>query len=130
MSGEWIVCITFVATSGLLVGLGIPLLKDLVPPNWIYGFRTSRTLRDPRAWYLANRVCGYWCIATGLLTAAVSIGTCVAGLTLPASAFLPVAALLTGVIAVVIHGEIASRQAGREDSVASQFGPQDSTSRR
>ena len=42
----------------LMIALGIPLMQDRIRPNPFYGVRTPRTLRDPDAWYRANRVCG------------------------------------------------------------------------
>src|SRR5688572_13826064 len=50
----------------LYIILGVPLALGKIPPNWGYGFRTPRTLSDPRIWYEANRVSGYDLIAAGV----------------------------------------------------------------
>jgi uncharacterized membrane protein len=108
-SDQIFLLVLFLMVSALLIGFGIPLAAGWVPPNSLYGFRTKQTLGDPSAWYPANRVCGRWCIVAGLVTAGVAVGTHTADLTLPTSAFLTIAALMAGVVAMVIHGAIASR---------------------
>jgi uncharacterized membrane protein len=42
----------------VLLVLSIPLALQLVPPNRVYGFRTPKTLSNPRIWYEANRLFG------------------------------------------------------------------------
>ena len=42
----------------VVVASSIPMILGKVPPNWIYGFRTPRTLSSPEVWYPANRVAG------------------------------------------------------------------------
>ena len=53
------------ACQGLLfIILGIPLSLDKIAPNGFYGFRTSKTLSDPKIWYAVNRIAGIdLCIA-------------------------------------------------------------------
>lgn len=71
---------TFAATGlYVLVGLvfallGTPLALRRVPPNWVYGFRTARTMRDPDVWYAANRIAGIDLVLCGLAFAGVAIG--------------------------------------------------------
>ena len=102
----------FVIQSAVFIGLGIPLAAGRVAPNSLYGFRTPRTLTDAGAWYAANRVCGWWCIATGGLTLLVTVIAVLSGIKPPTSVYLTIAVLLAGVLAMVIHGAIASRRAG------------------
>jgi uncharacterized membrane protein len=45
-------------TGLLFVGLSIPLICGRIPPNRFYGFRTPKTLSDPKIWYEANRIMG------------------------------------------------------------------------
>lgn len=45
------------AGIGLIVA-GYPLMTRRVPPNYWYGFRVPKTLRDPYVWYEANHVAG------------------------------------------------------------------------
>ena len=59
------------AVIGLLfVVLGIPLKQGRIPPNYFYGFRTPRTLRDEKVWYPANRVLGIDMIRGGVVIVA------------------------------------------------------------
>ena len=101
----------FVIQSVVFIGLGIPLAAGRVAPNSLYGFRTPRTLSDAAAWYAANRVCGWWCIATGLATLLVTAFAASTGIKPPASVYLTIATLLAGVLGMVVHGLVASRGA-------------------
>ncbi len=69
---ESVILLAYMATSGIVVLLGIPLYFRKVPPNRFYGFRTGRTLSDPQVWYEVNRVTGGWMVITGAATAAVA----------------------------------------------------------
>ena len=51
-----------------VIGLCIPMVLAMVPPNAFYGFRTPRTLSSPRIWYAANRVSGWFLIVASALT--------------------------------------------------------------
>lgn len=48
----------FAAVGIMFVALSIPLIQERVPPNRVYGFRTRKTLSDPKIWYAANRASG------------------------------------------------------------------------
>jgi uncharacterized membrane protein len=102
----------FVVQSVVFIGLGIPLAAGRVVPNSLYGYRTRRTLSDAGAWYAANRVCGWWCIATGFATLLVTAIAANSGTKPPSSVYLTIATLLVGVIAMVVHGAIAARRTG------------------
>jgi len=52
----------------VLIAVSIPLLMGLVPPNWVYGFRTAKTMSNPEIWYEANRHAGANLIAAGIWT--------------------------------------------------------------
>jgi len=55
------------ALSGLLVvGLAIPMMRRKVKPNWLYGFRTRKTLSEEGVWYAANAYAGRWLLGTGI----------------------------------------------------------------
>ena len=41
------------------IALGIPLITRIVPPNYVYGFRVSKTFSDDGIWYAANHVAGW-----------------------------------------------------------------------
>jgi uncharacterized membrane protein len=102
----------FVIQSAVFIGLGIPLAAGRVSPNSLYGFRTLRTLNDAAAWYAANRVCGWWCIATGAATLLVTAFAAGTGIKPPASLYLTIATLLAGVAGMIVHGLIAAGRAG------------------
>jgi uncharacterized membrane protein len=55
-----------VSSSLVLIGLSIPLIRRMVPPNHWYGFRVPRTLRDPVVWYDANAYSGKCLLWTGV----------------------------------------------------------------
>ena len=55
----------FTAAGLVLIGLGVPLLRGRVPPNFWYGCRTGKTLSDEKIWYAANRVTGRDLIIAG-----------------------------------------------------------------
>ena len=47
----------------LIAILAIPLALKLVPPNRIYGYRTTQTLANREVWFHLNRVAGVALIA-------------------------------------------------------------------
>ena len=57
-------------TGVLLAGLALPLILGRVPPNYWYGFRTSKTLRSAKLWRAANHYAGWCLLATGAATVA------------------------------------------------------------
>jgi hypothetical protein len=101
----------FVVQSAVFIGLGIPLAASRIAPNSLYGFRTHRTLSNAGSWYAANRVSGWWCIATGLATLLVTAIAAVASVKPPASVYLTISVLLAGVVGMVVHGQIAACRA-------------------
>ena len=48
-----------IASCVMFAILSIPLVLRLVPPNGIYGFRTSATHSSPAVWYSANAFMGW-----------------------------------------------------------------------
>ena len=109
---ELILIGVFLVQSAVFIVLGIPLAAGKVGPNSLYGFRTRLTLSDPGAWYAANRVCGWWCIATGFATLLMTATAAFTGTKPPASVYLTIATLLAGVVGMVVHGQTAARRAG------------------
>lgn len=51
-----------------LIPLSIPLVLEKIKPNWWYGFRTKKTLSDPKIWYPANKYSGKLMLIAGLIT--------------------------------------------------------------
>ena len=46
-------------------------MLNLVPPNRLYGFRTSQTLANRELWFRANRFAGFACFIAAGVSAAV-----------------------------------------------------------
>lgn len=55
------------------LGLSIPLILNRVPPNRYYGFRTAKTLSDPKIWYEVNHISGKDLFLAGILISASSL---------------------------------------------------------
>ncbi|MCX6591739.1 MAG: SdpI family protein [Acidobacteria bacterium] len=72
-----------VFTPLLTAALAIPLILQRVPPNIWYGFRTSKTLSDPRIWYQANATSGRYLLVASLLSLALGAGLIWLGQDLP-----------------------------------------------
>jgi hypothetical protein len=65
--------IVFVGAGLLLIALSIPLLRRQIKPNWIYGFRTPRTIANPDLWYDINAYGAKGLLATGVAIVLASI---------------------------------------------------------
>src|SRR3954464_13711487 len=100
-AGDITIFIVFLLNSAVLVGMGVPLARGLVPPNPLYGFRTSATLRDAGVWYPVNRVAGWWLCATGVAVACSAAFTFFARLGLPASPLLNLVPLMVGIVGMI-----------------------------
>lgn len=59
--------LAFCGVGMLFIVLSIPLIKERVPPNSFYGFRTSKSLSDPKIWYAINRMSGIDLLLAGVL---------------------------------------------------------------
>ena len=58
----------------LLFALAIPLILKVVPPNPVYGVRTSKTYSNQELWYAANRSAG---ITMAIAGVAILVGALV-----------------------------------------------------
>ena len=58
-------------TCVLIAVIGVPLGLRLIPPNNIYGVRTSRTMSDESAWFEVNRVGGWALVGAAGLAAVI-----------------------------------------------------------
>ena len=72
LTPETLILLAYLVAGGLQVVLGLPLYFCKVPPNRIYGFRTSKTLRNPQTWYSVNRIAGGWMVLLGATVAGVA----------------------------------------------------------
>jgi uncharacterized membrane protein len=66
--------ISFLVPCAIIAAVSIPLILELVPPNKLYGFRTSQTLANRELWFRTNRFAGW----SFLLAAAVSTAVFIA----------------------------------------------------
>ncbi len=74
MTGTIIFSLLFAAVGLMFIGMSVPLILERVPPNRTYGFRTRKTLSDPKIWYAANRTSGHDLLVAGAIITASSIG--------------------------------------------------------
>ena len=64
--------LTFCGVGVLFIALSVPLIQERVPPNSFYGFRTAKSLSDPKVWYVINRISGIDLLIAGTL---ISLGS-------------------------------------------------------
>ena len=57
----------------IVLAASAPMALGMVPPNRIYGFRTSETLSSPEVWYAANRAAGWFMIAAAAFSFAFNL---------------------------------------------------------
>ena len=62
---------SFLVPCGIIAVASIPLIRSVVPPNRIYGFRTRQTLTDRELWFRANRFAGSALFVASGVSAAV-----------------------------------------------------------
>jgi uncharacterized membrane protein len=65
--------ITFVSLGGLCALLAIPLILRRIGPNWLYGLRTTKTMRDSKTWYDANAYAGNCLVVAGIFIASFPV---------------------------------------------------------
>jgi uncharacterized membrane protein len=51
----------------VIIAVSLPLAFNMVPPNGMWGFRTSRTMSSEAVWYPANRVAGIALACAGVV---------------------------------------------------------------
>lgn len=67
MVGKVMVIIELLLGSLILLGASFPLMKGKIPPNYLLGFRTKKTLSNNEIWRKANKHTGKWWLVTGLV---------------------------------------------------------------
>ena len=103
---NWIATGATCSTATLMIILSIPMIQENVKPNRVYGFRTRKTLSDPRIWYSANRVMGKDMLIAGAVVLAVAVMLIISDrifVALPV-AILDVAALVAALGISMAHG--------------------------
>jgi len=113
MTGSLLLLGVFEATALLWVGLGIPLLRRKVRPNWFYGFRTPGTLRDEQLWYEVNAGIGADMIAVGVVLAVLAPVLYAACDSLEVLTLACVAWLLAGMLFMAVHGFVMIHEHAR-----------------
>lgn len=61
-----------VACCVVIAAISLPLILGMVPPNGVYGFRTSVTRSSTDIWYAANAFMG-WALLAAAVTSAVAL---------------------------------------------------------
>ena len=98
--------LSFAGVGLLFAGLSIPLILERVPPNSIYGFRTAKSLSDPKIWYEINRISGVDLLIAGVLMTLGSIAMLFLGQHLqPSQVIMPLFLLMIFTLSgAAIHG--------------------------
>ncbi len=109
-----IVMIVFASAGGLLALLGIPMLKRMVPPNYVYGLRTGATLSDEAIWYEANAQSGRDSIIAGVAIVAVALLLFIARVPEAIAAWISVGFALFGVVVMALNGWRFANQLSRQ----------------
>jgi hypothetical protein len=94
----------FLATGGVFIALGLPLMRGKVKPNGLYGFRTQATLNDPAIWYPVNRAGGTAILFGGIAVALVAIATFFARFSVEATATINLGAMFASLLIAIVHG--------------------------
>ena len=61
----------FIATAIFLAGVLVRYHASRIKPNWIYGYRSTRSLQSKKAWVEGNRFCGLLFMILGPVVALV-----------------------------------------------------------
>lgn len=95
----------FVGLGVLFLVLAVPLMLGRIPPNGLYGFRTSRTVSNPELWYPVNAYTGRLLFAFGVLEITLAVALWfVPGIDPFAYAMACTGGLVAGVLAIVWMG--------------------------
>ena len=96
----------------LFIALSIPLIKERVPPNSSYGFRTAKSLSDPKIWYAINKISGYDLLLAGALITLGSVAMLFLGQRLqPMQVVVPLFLLMIFTLSgAALHGFMALRK--------------------
>ena len=73
MHSSIIVPISLIIVGLVGIGLSIPMLRNRIPRNQVYGLRTKLTLSSDEIWYPANRFAAKLLIAWGIVNVLTAI---------------------------------------------------------
>jgi hypothetical protein len=119
-AGQMVLLATYLLTSAVFVGFGIPLYQRKVGRNKWFGLRTKLTMRDDTTWYSANHVAGRWLIITGIGTGLSAAGCILAGMNEVETATLVTGGMLTG-ISLCLFASLAEQRCIVEDRERADF---------
>jgi len=77
MNSETLIILIFFIAGISEIIQGFPLFLEKVKPNWLYGFRVSKTVNNPEIWYKINKNMGRDFIIAGFI---LSIGSLIISL--------------------------------------------------
>ena len=102
----------FAGVGLLFIALSVPLIQERVPPNSTYGFRTAKSLSDPKIWYEINRISGVDLLLAGVLITLGSVAMLFLGQHLhPNQVVIPLFLLMVFTLSgAAIHGYIVLRR--------------------
>lgn len=79
MSQATLYSLLFGGVGLLFIALAIPLVQGRVPPNSTYGFRTAKSLSNPKIWYAINHIQGCDLLIAGALITLGSVAMLLLG---------------------------------------------------
>ena len=102
----------FMGVGFLFIVLSVPLIQERVPPNSSYGFRTAKSLSDPKIWYAINRISGVDLLIAGALITLGSVAMLFLGQSLqPTQVALSLLLLMVLTLSgAALHGYFALRK--------------------
>ena len=106
MENGFLYVLLFVLIGAVFIVSGIPLKQGRIPPNYFYGFRTPRTLKDEKIWYPVNRVLGIDMIRVGAVIIAASLVMLAmrSWITSEAAVLVLVGTMIMSAVLMAIHG--------------------------
>ncbi len=112
MSQATLYSLLFGGVGLLFIALGVPLFQERVPPNSTYGFRTAKSLSDPKIWYEINHIQGRDLLIAGVLITLGSAAMLFIGQGLPRlKVVLPLLLLMVfPLLGAALHGYIVLRR--------------------
>lgn len=102
----------FAGVGLLFIALSVPLIQERVPPNSTYGFRTAKSLSDPKIWYEISRISGVHLLLAGVLITLGSVAMFFLGQHLqPSQVIMPLFLLMVFTLSgAAIHGYLVLRK--------------------
>ena len=88
----------------IFIALGIPLIRQMVPPNHGLGYRTSRTLGNEEVWYAVNTNVGWALVIFGIISAIIVIFVFRMNLHMTTQSLISVVVFSLGAVAVALVG--------------------------